>query len=80
MSLSHIVCKNPKFDLDELYEKKHAHDLATRNLYNKILNRIQNKIRTQSRLHKDFQYCWYLIPEMMIGVPKYDNGFYFYPS
>ena len=38
-----------KLNLDELYEKKKQHDLATTNNYNKILNRIHTKIKTTSR-------------------------------
>ena len=41
-------------------------------LYNKILNRIHSKIKITSRqYHGKEQFCWYLIPEMMIGVSRY---------
>lgn len=63
-----------KINLDDLYEKKKTHDLNTLVIYNKILARIHNKINVTSRQHTTNQYCWYLIPEMMIGVPKYDHG------
>ena len=63
-----------KLNLDELYEKKKLHDLSTINNYNKILNRIHNKIKTTSRTQLLEQYCWFLIPEMMIGVPKFDQA------
>jgi hypothetical protein len=63
-----------KINLDELYEKKQQYDLNTLNVYNKILNRIHNKIRLTSKQHIDNQHCWFLIPEVMIGVPRYDNG------
>ena len=61
-------------NLDDLYEKKKLHDLNTLSIYNKILGRIHNKIHITSRQHISSQFCWYLIPEMMIGVPKYDHG------
>ena len=63
-----------KINLDDLYEKKKLHDLNTLSIYNKILARIHNKINITSRQHTTNQYCWYLIPEMMIGVPRYDHG------
>lgn len=63
-----------KINLDDLYEKKKLHDLNTLSIYNKILARIHNKINVTSRQHTTNQYCWYLIPEMMIGVPRYDHG------
>tara|TARA_Y100000996_G_scaffold369507_1_gene316535 strand:+ start:20658 stop:21245 length:588 start_codon:yes stop_codon:yes gene_type:complete len=63
-----------KINLDDLYEKKKLHDLNTLSIYNKILARIHNKINITSRQHTTNQFCWYLIPEMMIGVPRYDHG------
>lgn len=63
-----------KINLDDLYEKKKQHDLNTLTTYNKLLNRIHNKIKLTSRQTKDNQFCWYIIPEVMIGVPKYDHG------
>ena len=65
---------NLKLNLDDLYEKKKQHDLNTLSIYNKILARIHNKITLTSRQHTGVQHCWYLIPEMMIGVPRYDHG------
>ena len=65
---------NGKMNLDELYEKKQQHDLNTLNIYNKILNRIHSKIKVISRQNFTTQFCWYVIPEMIIGVPKYDHG------
>jgi len=63
-----------KLNLDDLYEKKKQHDLNTLNIYNKILTRIHDKIRLTSRQSKDNQHCWFLVPEIIIGLPKYDNG------
>lgn len=63
-----------KLNLDDLYEKKKQHDLNTLNIYNKILTRVHDKIRIASRQSKDNQHCWFLIPEIIIGLPKYDNG------
>ena len=53
---------------------KKKHDLSTLSIYKKILGRIHNRINTISRQQIDDQYCWFLIPEMMIGVPNYDNS------
>lgn len=65
---------NVRVNLDDLYEKKKLHDLNTLANYKKILSRIHNKIKTVSRQHTEHQFCWYLIPEMMIGIPTYDSG------
>tara|TARA_Y100000992_G_scaffold302636_1_gene277845 strand:- start:2923 stop:3519 length:597 start_codon:yes stop_codon:yes gene_type:complete len=63
-----------KINMDELYEKKQQHDLSKLNIFNKILNRIHNKIKITARQKVDEQHCWFLIPEIMIGIPKYDNA------
>ena len=62
-----------KINLDELYEKKRKHDITTTNNYKTILNRVHNKIKNTSRQQLGEQYCWFIVPEMMIGVPKYDS-------
>jgi hypothetical protein len=61
-----------KINLDELYEKKKQHDISTTKNYKTILNRIHNRIKTTSRQQLGEQYCWFVVPEMMIGVPKFD--------
>ena len=63
-----------KLNLDELYEKKQQQDLNTLSLYNRILARIHNRIKTVSRQQTKEQFCWFLMPETIIGVPKYDHG------
>lgn len=65
---------NEKINLDDLYEKKREHDLSKLNIFNKLLGRIHNKIKLTARQKHDEQFCWFLVPEMMIGVPKYDQG------
>jgi hypothetical protein len=63
-----------KLNLDDLYEKKKQHDISTTANYNTILNRIHSRIKTTSRLQLTEQHCWFIIPEMMIGVPKFDSA------
>ena len=63
-----------KINLDELYERKKQTDLNTLAVYNKILKRIHTRIKTVSRQKIDEQFCWYVIPEMIIGIPRYDHG------
>lgn len=61
-----------KINLDELYEKKRESDEMKHQLYNRILNRIHERIKLTSRQKKHEQFCWYVIPEIMVGIPKYD--------
>ena len=61
-----------KINLDDLYERKRELDEGKLHIYNKILNRIHAKIKTTSRQQQTEQFCWYVIPEMMIGITKYN--------
>lgn len=62
-----------KINLDELYETKKQKDLNKLETYNRILNRIHNKIKHVSRQRCE-QHCWFLVPEIILGVPRFDNG------
>lgn len=65
-----------KINLDELYEKKQQRDINTMNCYNKILNRIHSRIRLTSQQQQQInnQFCWFIVPEIMIGIPMFDHG------
>jgi hypothetical protein len=63
-----------KINLDELYERKKAHDLAKLTLYNKILHTIHTKIKIVSRQKVDAQICWYVVPEFVLGAPRFDQA------
>jgi len=73
-TLENIEDFSEKLNIDELYEKKHQYDLNKLALFNKILNRIHVRIKTVSRQRMDEQFCWFVVPELIIGVPKYDQG------
>ena len=73
-TLENIEDFSEKLNIDELYEKKRQFDLNKLELFNKILNRIHVRIKTISRQRKDEQFCWFVVPEVIIGVPKYDQG------
>jgi len=73
-TLENIEDFSEKLNIDELYEKKRQHDLNQLALFNKILNRIHVRIKTASRQKNDTQFCWFVIPETIIGVPKYDQA------
>jgi len=62
-----------KINLDDLFEKKREIADSKLTLYNKILNRIHNKIKITSRQNRGKeQFIWYTIPEIMIGVSRYN--------
>ena len=73
-TLENIENFSDKINIDDLYEKKRQYDLNQMHLFNKLLNRIHVRIKTTSRQKMDEQFCWFVVPEIMIGVPKYDQG------
>lgn len=73
-TLDNVTDFSEKLNIDDLYEKKRQHDLNKLALFNKMLNRIHVRIKTTSRQQKDDTFCWYVVPELIIGVPKYDQG------
>ena len=61
-----------KVNLDDLYKtKKHTFDHKIK-IYDKILNRIHKKIKTTARNRNSGCFCMYVIPEFILGIPKYD--------
>ena len=66
--------KIKKINLEELYDKKKTYDLSKLSIFNKILNRIHEKIKITSRQKVDTQFCWFVIPEIMLGVASYDRS------
>jgi hypothetical protein len=72
-TLENVNNFSEKLNIDDLYEKKKQFDLNKLELFNKILNRIHVRIKNISRQNLDTQHCWYIVPEIIIGVPKYDQ-------
>jgi hypothetical protein len=63
-----------KLNLDELYDQKKQEDLAKLYTFNRILTRVHDKIKVAARQKNSQQFCWFLVPEVLIGVPNYDKN------
>ena len=63
-----------KINIDELYDAKKNRDVNTLNLFQKILNRVHARIKLTSKHRHSQNHCWYVVPEVMIGIPKYDQA------
>ena len=63
-----------KINLDELYDKKKEKDLQKLQTFNRILNRIHEKIKMTSRQKMNNSFCWYVVPELMLGYVNYDRA------
>jgi hypothetical protein len=62
-----------KVNIDELYERTQRRDQRQVSVFNKILNRINRRITTTSRMKRDERYIWYNIPAFIFGEPLYDQ-------
>lgn len=63
-----------KLNLDELYERKNQVEQNRIKIYQKILSRVHTKIKITSRQRIAEQYCFFIIPEFLVGTPRYDSA------
>lgn len=63
-----------KINLDDLYQKKQEQDKTKLYTYNKILTRIHEKIKLTSRQKCNQPFCWFVVPEIILGVANYDHA------
>ena len=64
--------ETPHLDIDELYETKQKLDINRVNMYNKLISRIHHKIKVASKQRLNNQFCYFVMPEILIGYPNYD--------
>jgi hypothetical protein len=63
-----------KINLDELYQRKNEIEDHRMKIYQKILHRVHTKIKTTSRQKVNEQFCFFIIPEFLVGVPVFDSA------
>ena len=61
-----------KINIDELYKQQKITEDLKLQIYNKILNRVHDKIKYTSRQRNNLKFCAYVIPEFILGTPKYN--------
>ena len=63
-----------KINLDDLYNRtRQTNDLRLL-VYKKILNRTHQKIKYSSRQKNTEHYCFFVVPEFLVGTPRYDSA------
>lgn len=63
-----------KVNIDDLYERNHRRDIKQISIFNKILNRIHNRIKvTAASKFNDEKHVWYQVPAFIFGEPVYDQ-------
>ena len=65
---------NEKLNLDELYERTRETSQTKVKTYQKILARIHSRIKAISRQRNNNKFCMFVIPEFLLGIPRYDIG------
>ena len=61
-----------KISLDDLYDKKREIEQLRISIYNKILQRVHKKIMLTAKNKHEEQFMFYIVPEILLGVPKYN--------
>ena len=61
-----------KISLDELYDRKLEIQENKLSIYKTILSRVHKRIKLTARQKHQDTFCFFLVPEMLIGVPRYD--------
>ena len=59
-------------NLDDLYIRTREIRDNRIKIYQKILFRVHKKIKVTSRLKHNEHFCFYVVPEFLVGVPTYD--------
>lgn len=63
-----------KVNIDDLYDRSQQRDLKQLSIFNKILNRVHNRITTTAKTKRNDKHIWFLVPEYIFGEPIYDQG------
>tara|TARA_B100001093_G_C26623446_1_gene925693 strand:+ start:339 stop:911 length:573 start_codon:yes stop_codon:yes gene_type:complete len=63
-----------KINLDDLFERKKKLSTLRTDIYKKILNRVHTKIKHTSRQRNSEHFCFYIVPEFVVGTPMYDSA------
>tara|TARA_Y100000389_G_scaffold95236_1_gene91907 strand:+ start:15786 stop:16316 length:531 start_codon:yes stop_codon:yes gene_type:complete len=62
----------PRLNIDDLYETKQKNDIKKVTVFNNLLNKIHQKIKIASRQKKNNEFCYFVMPEILVGYPNYD--------
>lgn len=63
---------NNKINLDSLYTRSREKHMNRIQIYEKILEKIHKRIKVTARQQEKEQYCFYAVPEFLLGIPTYN--------
>ena len=61
-----------KISIDDLYTRKNEIEENKLKVFRKILHRVHTKIKITSRQRVGEQFTFFIVPEFLVGVPRYD--------
>ena len=61
-----------KISIDDLYTRKNEIEENKLKVFRKILHRVHTKIKITSRQRKSEQFTFFVVPEFLVGTPRYD--------
>ena len=59
-------------NLDDLYTRSRELYVNRLKTYQKILSRAHKKIKITSRQKHNDLFCFFVVPEFLVGIPTYD--------
>jgi hypothetical protein len=63
---------NEKLNMDELYKQKQQTEEHKIKVYQRVLARVHKKIKSTSRMRNSDKFTFFLLPEFILGVPRYN--------
>ncbi len=66
--------KIEKLNIDDLYRQQKKTNEHKIGVYNKILERVHSKIKYTSRLRNSDNFTFFIIPEFILGLPRFDTA------
>ena len=64
----------PVLNPSSLYKEEAKRDATRIRIYNGVLQQIYNKIKAIARIPGNEKTLWYVVPEFLPGVPRFDIG------
>jgi len=63
---------NEKLNLDDLHKQKKVTQEHKIKIYQRVLARVHSRIKATSRMRNSERFTFFLLPEFILGVPRYD--------
>ncbi len=72
MDTSSLQPQPERMHMDDLFAVEREAEAAKTVLHQQVLARVHKRIKLAARNYQHGHNCWYVVPEVMLGVPRYD--------